>query len=75
MNGYSELIKFHRQETSDRVAMGKDIKLKSDLVYLGYPYALTGKLIGETEDRVWVRFYHGVYSLLKSDITISSRED
>lgn len=75
VNGYIELIKFHHDETLEKVAAAeKTITFKSDLLMPRFSAALQGQLAAETADRVWVRLPLAVHSLLKSDLIILSVE-
>lgn len=69
-NGFSAILKYINSENSESVAMEKEITYISDFVSPRFQIAFKGKIINETEDRVWIRAQQGVFVLLKSRVKI-----
>lgn len=68
--GFKAIIKQLQNETPESIAGEKGIAYISDFVTPRFQFVLKGKIIQDSEDRIWIREPQGVFALIKNRIKI-----
>ncbi|AXK39247.1 hypothetical protein DWG20_07285 [Crenobacter cavernae] len=69
--GFTELIKFYKKDSPEDADKEKTISFKSDFLSPRFDFEMTAKLISESQDRIWVRTFNGIYAISKENVTTS----